>query len=80
MNRTMIGTAIGMGVGLFLLAAAGAKFGYEEGIVTSKTPPGIQAALWWAFAYLAYFWWLAAAIGGAIGGLAAFGSWLVRRR
>ena len=28
----------------------------------------------------AYFWWLTGTVGGVIGGLAAFGSWLVRPR
>ena len=80
MNRTLIGAAIGIAVGILLLAGAGAWFGFQEGVVTSNTPPGIEAALVQAFVFVAYFWWLAAAIGGTIGGLAGFGSWLVRPR
>jgi hypothetical protein len=43
-------------------------------------PPGWHAAAMGAFVVTAYYWWLAGAVGGFIGGAAGFGSWLVRPR
>jgi hypothetical protein len=79
MFRTALGVAIGIAIGELLLAASGAYYGFEHGVVTSKTAPGPGAAAWEAFVFVAYFWWLAL-VGGTIGGLAGLGSWLVRPR
>jgi hypothetical protein len=79
-NRALIGAAIGVFVGLLLLAGWGSYHGFAHGLVTSKTPPGLEAALVIAFVCLAYFWWLAVFVGGVVSGLAGLGSWLVRPR
>jgi hypothetical protein len=83
MNRLLIGACIGAIVGVFALAALGAAAGFlygGEAVGPSSRPPGPSAALAGAFVYTAYFWWLAGAVGGFIGGIAGLGSWLVRPR
>src|SRR5260370_17896415 len=71
---------IGAVCGVLALAAAGAVAGYTyggEAVGPPARPPGPSAAWIGAFVYTAYFWWLAGAVGGVIGGLAGLGSWLV---
>jgi len=83
MTRTLVGFATGFVCGVLALAGVGAWAGYvygSEGVGPPPSPPGLSAALLGAFRFTAYFWWLAGAVGGLIGGLAAFGSWLVRPR
>jgi hypothetical protein len=83
MLRTVIGAYVGALCGVLALAAAGAVAGYTEGgeaAARHGIEPGLYAALLAAFVWTAYFWWLAATVGAVIGGLAAFGSWLVRPR
>jgi hypothetical protein len=83
MTRTLIGAGVGALCGVLALAAAGAVAGYTQGgeaAARISVAPGLYAALLAAFVWTAYFWWLAAAVGGTIGGLAAFGSWLARPR
>jgi hypothetical protein len=81
MLRTLIGTGVGMAIGILVLAGAGAWAGFTHSDwVRPGLQPGWEAAAIGAFVYTAYFWWLAAAVGGGIGGLAALGSWLVRPR
>jgi hypothetical protein len=83
MIRTLIGAGVGAACGVLALAAAGAVAGYTQGgaaIGRPAQPPGLAGTLLGAFVWTAYFWWLAGAVGGAIGGLAALGSWLVRPR
>ena len=80
MFRTLIGAATGMMVGVLVLAALGANHGYANGVPSAKLPPGAEAAaleaVWWCL----YFFWIALPAGAVIGGLAGFGSWLVRPR
>jgi hypothetical protein len=81
MKRTAIGAGIGAAVGVLALAAVGAVAGYTQGgeaFARISVPPGVYAACLGAFVYTAYFWWLAGTVGAIIGGLAGFGSWLVR--
>jgi hypothetical protein len=78
-----MGACIGAACGVLALAAFGAYEGYLYGGEATARPnlePGLYASLLGAFVYTAYFWWLAGAVGGFIGGVAAFGSWLVRPR
>jgi hypothetical protein len=82
-RKTVVGAWLGAVSGVLALAAAGAAAGYTEGgeaAARHGIAPGLYAALLAAFVWTAYFWWLAAGVGAAIGGLAAFGSWLVRPR
>lgn len=80
MRRTMIGFCIGAASGVLLLAGLGAWAGYTHGTGWTGHPvlPPLEAAFIWAFCFITYFWWLAVAVGGIIGGLAGLGSWLVR--
>jgi hypothetical protein len=80
MQRTVVGFCAGLAVGEFILAGLGAWWGFVDGVTSRhpNVPPGWQAAGIWAFVAVAYFWWLFGAVGGAIGAIAAFGSWLVR--
>ena len=82
MRRAALGAAIGAAIGILALAAAGAWAGYTDsaGLGRPGVTPGPRAAAIGAFVFTAYYWWLAGAVGGLIGGLAAFGSWLVRPR
>lgn len=82
MRRTMVGFCVGAVSGLLALAAGGAWGGYTHGHewVASPAPPPAVAALRFAFVFVAYYWWLAVAVGGLVGGLAGLGSWLVRPR
>ena len=80
MRRVLIAAAIGVACGVLGLAGLGAWAGYAHGgeWVAGPAPPPEQSAVTWAFVFTAYYWWLAAALGGAIGGLAGLGSALVR--
>jgi hypothetical protein len=83
MTRTVVGACLGALSGVLTLAAAGAVAGYTQGgeaAARHGIAPGLYAALLAAFVWTAYFWWLPAGVGAVIGGLAAFGSWLVRPR
>jgi hypothetical protein len=83
MNRAMIGACVGAACGLVALAGFGAWGGYTHGgewVGRRGLPAGWGAAAAGAFALTAYYWWLAGAVGGAIGGLAGLGSWLARPR
>jgi hypothetical protein len=66
-----------------LVAGFGAWAGLAHGgewVGRVGLPPGWTAAALGAFVYTAYYWWLAGAAGGFIGGVAGLGSWLVRPR
>jgi hypothetical protein len=81
MRRALIGACVGAVCGVVALAGFGAWAGSTHGgewVARRELPPGWQAAAMGAFVYTAYFWWLAGAVGGIIGGLAGLGSWLVR--
>jgi hypothetical protein len=83
MNRALIGAGVGAASGLLALAGFGFWAGYVHGgewVLRAGLPPGWQAAGTGALVYAAYYWWLAAFVGGVIGGLAGLGSWLVRPR
>jgi hypothetical protein len=83
MTRTLVGFGVGFVCGVLALGTFGAVEGYlygSEGVGPPPSPPGLSAALLGAFRFTAYFWWLTGTVGGVIGGLAAFGSWLVRPR
>jgi hypothetical protein len=62
------------------LAGLGAWGGYTHGgeWVAAPAPPPAESAIIWALRFTAFYWWLAGAVGGFIGGLAGLGSWLVR--
>jgi hypothetical protein len=82
MRRTLVGVCVGAICGELALAGCGAWSGYTHGhewVAGPALPPG-EAAARWAFVFVAYYWWLAGAVGGFIGGLAGLGSWLVRPR
>ncbi|WP_020469848.1 hypothetical protein [Zavarzinella formosa] len=81
MNRSLIGAGIGAVAGLLALGSVGAWGGYNYGSEWVGRPnvvPGIPAAVEGAAIILVYFWWLGLFVGGMMGGLAGFGSWLVR--
>lgn len=82
MRRTAIGAAVGAVCGVLTLAIGGAWGGYWHGNewAAGPAPTGGRAAVHWAFVFTAYYWWLAAAVGGFIGGLAGLGSWAARPR
>jgi hypothetical protein len=76
MNRVLGGGGVGAGLGVLALAGVGAYLGFRSG----TDGGGWGAAATWAFVFLDYYGWLAAAVGGAVGGVAGLGSWLVRPR
>ena len=78
MLRTVIGAVVGMAVGMLTLAALGAWYGYANGEPAAKLPPGWHAAVLDAVWFCFYFFWIALPAGAVIGGVAGFGSWLVR--
>jgi hypothetical protein len=82
MKRTLVGVCVGGVCGVLALAGFGAWGGYTHGHewVAGPAPPPEEAALRWAFVFVAYYWWFAVVVGGVIGGLAGLGSWLVRPR
>ena len=83
MRRALIGACVGVACGVLALAGFGAWAGYMHGgewVGPPGRPPGWVAAGTGAFVYAAYYWWLAGAVGGVIGGLAGLGSWLARPR
>jgi hypothetical protein len=82
MRRALVGVGVGAICGVLVLAGFGAWGGYNHAHewVTGPAPQPVAAAIKWAILAVAYFWWLAALIGGVIGGLAGLGSWLVRPR
>jgi hypothetical protein len=82
MFRAMIGAAFGVALGMAALAGYAAWYGLTQGVDWRQPnlPPGFDAAAVSAATVLSYFWWAACGAGGVIGGLAGFGSWLVRPR
>jgi hypothetical protein len=80
MLRTVIGATVGMACALLALAGYGAWYGYHNGVSTNGTPPGVAAAASQAVAGVVFYGVVPAACGAIIGGLAGFGSWLVRPR
>jgi hypothetical protein len=83
MRRALVGACVGAVCGVLTLGGFGAWAGYAHGgewVGRRGLPPGWEAAAVGAFVYGAYYWWLAGAVGGVIGGLAGLGSWLVRPR
>lgn len=82
MFRAMIGAAIGAALGTSALAGYGLWLGFTQGCDWRQPvlPPGFEAAVTSALALLLYLGWAPFAAGGVIGGLAGFGSWLVRPR
>lgn len=83
MRRSLIGAGIGAVCGLLALAGGGAWGGYwygDEWAAGPSPPTGWRTAVHFAFVFTAYYWWLALAVGGFIGGAAGLGSWLVRPR
>jgi hypothetical protein len=83
LRRTLIGAGAGAVCGVLALAGFGSWDGYWHGAEWAAGPTpstGWRAALHFAFVFTAYYWWLAAAVGGFIGGMAGLGSWAVRPR
>jgi hypothetical protein len=82
MRRAIVGACIGAVCGVLVLAGFGAWGGYMHGAewVAAPAPPPAESAVRWAFVFTAYYWWLAGAFGGMIGGLAGLGSWLLRAK
>jgi len=83
MRRALIGAGVGAVCGVLALAGLGVWAGYTHGgewVGPRGLQPGWEAAGTGAFVCTAYFWWLAGAVGGVIGGLAGLGSWLVLPR
>jgi len=80
MFRTLIGLAIGFVLGILFLGGWGMYDGVTTGLPTAQLPPGLEAGAKSAFVYIMYLFPFAAIIGGGIGAIAGFGSWLVRPR
>ncbi len=82
MKRTLVGCCVGAVCGGIALAACGAWGGYthSDEWYAAPAPAPVDAAVRSASFSLTYWWWLAGAVGGVIGGLAGMGSWLVRPR
>jgi hypothetical protein len=80
MKRAFIGATAGVVCAVLLIAVLGGWDGYVNGVPTARRPPGVAAALSNAFFCVMYFWPVPSACGAVIGGLAGFGSWLVRPR
>ena len=80
--RALVGAVAGVTVCLIALAGYGAWWGLTDGVDWRHPllPPGLEAASVHATVMLLHFWWAAVAVGGLVGGLAGFGSWLVRPR
>ena len=77
MTRTVIGAAVGALLGIVALASWGMVEGYSHGgamAVRQGMPPGLYAGFLVAGVAVAYFWWLAAAVGAWVGGLIGLGS------
>jgi hypothetical protein len=79
MTRVFIWACIGWLLGVLALGVCGAWYGYANGLVEGRLPPGPQAAWREAFVFTAYFWWLAGGVGAVFGGLTGLGSDLVGR-
>jgi hypothetical protein len=75
MRRAAVMSCVGAVVGLLTLAGFGAWFGYAHCDEFVLAPPGLplQSAARWADTFVHAHWWLAAGIGGIMGGL---GGWL----
>ena len=80
MVRTLIGAAVGVVVGMLVLAGWGAWYGYENGVPIAQLPPGWEAAGVSAFTTSVFLFWMGMLPGAVIGGVAGFGSWMVRPR
>ena len=77
MLRTLIGAAIGGVIGLLVVPIWGAHDGFVYGSEMRRLPPGLDAALNEALTYLFYLFWVGCLLGGFIGGLIGFVSWVV---
>jgi hypothetical protein len=81
MIRTLIAAAIGLVIGLLLVAAWGAEYGYREGLPGRRDlAPGWETAWISAFYCVVMLGWAGGGAGAVIGGFAGFASWLVRPR
>jgi len=71
MTRIEVGAVVGAVCGVVTLAGAGAWAGFThpDEMVRPGLQPGFRAAALGAFLFAAYYWWLAALLGMAIGGL-----------
>jgi hypothetical protein len=69
--KGLVGAWVGALVGVLALAVAGAAEGYAHG--WNAAPPGAGAACLGGLVAVAYFWWLAGALGAGIGELAGLG-------
>ena len=80
MRRALIGAVVGVACGIVTLAGLGAWAGFThvKWVTPEELAWGWEATGFGVFVYIAYYWWLAGAVGGVIGGLAGLGSWLVR--
>jgi hypothetical protein len=80
MLRTVVGAVIGTTVGLLLLACWGGSDGYVNGLPSARLAPGLEAAVTEALVVPLFYFWMGMLPGAVIGGIAGFGSWLVRPR
>ena len=82
MRRALVGFCAGGLCAVIALAVWAAWGGYKHADewYAAPAPPPREAAVRSAFSVVAYFWWVAFAAGGFIGGLAGLGSWAVQPR
>jgi hypothetical protein len=80
MLRAVVGAAAGVACAVLLIAGLGAWDGFANGSDFHRLPPGLGAAVSSATDCVVFFLPVPAACGAVIGGLAGFGSWLVRPR
>jgi len=80
MLRAILGGLIGFGVGVIFLAGWGIRDGFTDGLPSANVPAGQEAALKSAFVYTVFFWPWALVLGGFVGAVCGFGSWLVKPR
>ena len=78
MVRVLIGTGIGVFVGLMALATCGAVYGAQNGLPSAGLPPGADAAARQALFFTVFFSWFAAPVGGLLGGVGGLIWWAAR--